>query len=216
MEESTIRIILLIIGLFVIGWILYDGLKKSKQIPEVDISPSLDEAQEKPSDEATIEVPTEASEEPVQSEKPIFSPKKSSKIISIGISAPAGKSFSGYDLLQTLSSNNMHYGEMQIFHRYKDEAHEHAVFSLVSASEPGDFNLNEIGAFSCSGLILFMKTDDTDDPLAVFNDMLKTTEQLADDLGGIVEIKQGEPITEDAIQEIRQQLNDQDQGRRGT
>ncbi len=108
-----------------------------------------------------------------------------SEITSITIMAPPNKPFGGYDLLQTIFSHDMHYGDMQIFHRYKNGSKEAGtLFSLASATEPGDFDLDNIGKTICTGLVLFMKPTDHENTELVLDEMSETAQQLADDLGG--------------------------------
>ena len=78
---------------------------------------------------------------------------------------------------------------MRIFHRHEQQNNPDSpiLFSLANAIEPGFFNLSEMGAFSCTGLILFMRLDNRDNDLVEqFYLMLDTANQLADDLGGEV------------------------------
>jgi cell division protein ZipA len=133
------------------------------------------------------------------------------KIISIMIIAPSPRKFGGYDLLQVLSVNKFHHGEMQIFHYYDEnfsaEQAKKPLFSLASANSPGDFNLEQIGAFSCNGLVLFMNVADHNDPAAVFDKMINTAQQLADDLEGELSFGKEQPFNEDIVSNIRRQLS---------
>lgn len=252
MTESTIRYILLFIGILFISGICWDGLRRGKQTPlvqkeekevseekkelesepemedmeeEQEIETKEDDKEEDDDDDLTLkeEEPTIEEEIKIEEDEPILNesvldeladfnkeeimPEKNSDIISLYVTAPEEKTFGGYDLLQTILANDMQYGDMQIFHRYADKnTKTKLLFSLVSANEPGDFNLQEIGAFSCKGLILFMNTSKLDRPLQAFNAMLKTATHLAEDLGGELKLNQNKILTEETIKEIRQSL----------
>jgi len=99
--------------------------------------------------------------------------------------AKPGQQFVSYELLQAIYSAGLQFGEMNIFHFYqmtfKGRA---ALFSLASATEPGDFNLDKMGNYACNGLTLFANLKQVQDPQYVFDLMIKTAEQLADDLDG--------------------------------
>lgn len=99
--------------------------------------------------------------------------------------AKPGDKFASYDLLQTISSTGMQFGEMNIFHYYKP-ATKIPLFSLASATEPGFFDFDRIGDFTCTGLVLFMNVYNTSEPKNVFELMLQTAEQLVDDLDGLL------------------------------
>lgn len=106
-------------------------------------------------------------------------------LLIVHVIAKNGGYFAAYDLLQAISTTGMQYGPMNIFHYY-DEASSGKVslFNLASATEPGEFDLDHMGDFSCAGLTLFMNMRQVPDPMEAFEIMLVTAEQLADDLEG--------------------------------
>jgi len=106
-------------------------------------------------------------------------------LIIISIMAKNNSNFASYDLIQAISAAGLQYGDMNIFHYfYPDANFGIKLFSLISAEEPGEFNLDNIGNFSCSGLMLFMEKTKVPDPISAFNIMLEKAQQLADDLEG--------------------------------
>lgn len=111
------------------------------------------------------------------------------EVLTLYIMASPNRPFQGYELLQAISVNGFSYGKMRVFHRHEQQNNPNSpiLFSLANAIEPGFFNLSEMGAFSCTGLILFMHIDSRDsDLIEQFYLMLDTANQLADDLGGEV------------------------------
>lgn len=113
---------------------------------------------------------------------------RNSDLIIIHIIAQEGQQFIGYDLLQALLAAGLRYGDMSIFHRYQ-EAHfgGKIIFSLASATEPGIFDMNKMGGFSCKGLSLFMQLRAAYHNTAALELFLMTAEQLAEDLDGILQ-----------------------------
>lgn len=106
-------------------------------------------------------------------------------LLVINVIAKNGAQFASYDLLQSISATGMQYGAMNIFHYYEHTSMgRFTLFSLASATEPGEFDLNHMGDFSCAGLTLFMNIRQVPDAIDAFEIMLDTAEQLADDLGG--------------------------------
>lgn len=120
----------------------------------------------------------------------------------LNILAPQGAQFSGAQLLPALLSLGLRYGDMSIFHR-----HEHIngtgniLFSLVSATEPGIFNLNTMESQSFSGLTLFLKMPGLTHPTNALNLMVQTTKRLAKMLDGIICDETREPISESALEQ---------------
>jgi len=129
--------------------------------------------------------------------EPNAAPKEN--IITIYVMAKGDQLFGGYELLQTILANDMHYGEMQIFHRRDPEAPATTLFSLVSATEPGDFDLSKMETFTCKGLILFMNACDHKNPESILDEMIATAEQLAKDLGGELRTHDNQPWDKTAV-----------------
>jgi cell division protein ZipA len=129
-------------------------------------------------------------------------------IIVISIMAEPGKKFIGYDLLQALLSAGLRFGKMSIFHRHEEANGKGKVlFSLASATKPGTFDIHKMGGVSCIGLTLFMRLSEHDEPLKVYDLMIKTASLLAEDLqGGLFEADRL-PLNHAAIEEMRQWIH---------
>lgn len=122
--------------------------------------------------------------------------------IIINVIAKPGQHFASYDLLQAISATGMQFGAMNIFHYYSKVAMDKKpLFSLASATEPGEFDLNRMGDFSCKGLTLFMNLHPVPDKGEAFALMLSAAEQLAEDLQGELQSGNREPWSN----EIKQQ-----------
>lgn len=118
--------------------------------------------------------------------------------IVINVIAKHGGYFLSYDLLQAISATGLQYGAMNIFHYIEDTPRgKLTLFSLASVTEPGEFDLNNIGGLMCAGLTLFMNVSRVPDPGDVFLLMLETAEQLAEDLDGELRAAPNIPWTED-------------------
>lgn len=127
----------------------------------------------------TMETHREVSIEKTPSEK---------SIMLIHVMSKENKVFAGYELLQALLSSGLRFGKMSIFHRYRESnGKEEVLFSLASATEPGTFDMLNMGAFSCKGLTLFMQqSGDTHDDKTRHDLMLQTARHLSEDLAGIL------------------------------
>lgn len=128
----------------------------------------------------------------------------SKDIIVFYLLAPPDHYFTGYELLQDLLTADLRFGEKSIFHRYESvDVVGTPLFSVASAIEPGVFDLANIGGFSCPGLSIFMSAKQVENPLATFDLMLETAQQLAEDLGGQLYDEHRRPLGETVIKQYR-------------
>lgn len=129
-------------------------------------------------------------------------------IIVINIMAEPAKQFVGYDLLQALLSSGMRFGKMNIFHRHEQNNGKGKVlFSLASVTKPGTFDIHRMGAVSCKGLSVFMRLSEHDEPLKVYDLLIKTVYMLAEDLGGVLLAADHSSLTQETVNEMRQWIN---------
>lgn len=177
------------------------GLKNTKIDPTLaelgfhTMEPILGESNVTPSNQTTT--------------KPRSSTVRTVDIISLNVFAMPEHNFAGYELLQALLAANLRFGEMSIFHRYQEDIEKPKIlFSVASATEPGTFDLNAMGSYSCTGLTLFMRTDQTTEPQKVFDMMLATAKQLAEDLSGEIYDAEHEPFTKDSLLRYQELLVD--------
>jgi cell division protein ZipA len=128
-------------------------------------------------------------------------PQAKSDLLVISVFAKSDDQFASYDLLQAIAATGMQFGEMNIFHYYAEDelGHKITLFNLVSATEPGDFDLDRMGEFSCIGLTLFLSLSQVPDPQQAFERMLTTAEQLADDLDGELRAGHRMPWNDDVL-----------------
>jgi len=131
-------------------------------------------------------------------------------IIVLYLIAPPKQPYMGYELLQAVLAAGLRYGEMDIFHYYKQQAdgEDKILFSLASAVEPGIFDMANIGSVSCVGLSIFMNPAGNNDPTETFELMIETAQQLVNDLGGQLCNKHRQPLTDTMVEEYRAYLQD--------
>lgn len=127
--------------------------------------------------------------------------------IIINVVAKPNQPFASYDLLQAITATGMQFGAMNIFHYYSPSSMEKKpLFSLASATEPGEFDLNQIGNFTCQGLTLFMNTRQQMDTKKAFTLMVETAEQLAEDLQGELRAGSRQPWNEQIKQQYLEKM----------
>ena len=129
------------------------------------------------------------------------------KLIIINVFATENRSFVGYELLQALLSAGFRYGELRIFHRYENlNGKGNILFSVAQSTEPGVFDIQNMGAVYCKGLTLFMYADGSASDLTKFQLMLESAKQLAQDLEGELFDKDRYPLRETQVFQYQQML----------
>jgi cell division protein ZipA len=147
-------------------------------------------------------------EEKVEVAVPQPQPKASidiaDNLLIMSVAAKPDQQFAAYDLLQAISATGMQFGDMNIFHYVvSDEKGPLTLFSLASSTKPGNFNLDQMGNFSCLGLTLFMNISAVPDPEKALELMVDTAKQLAEDLDGELRAGYKVPWTDGVLQEYR-------------
>lgn len=137
-------------------------------------------------------------------------PQHDDKILVLYVMASKEQQFMGYELLQVLQNAALHYGKMKIFHRYEEKTgNGEILFSLASSSEPGFFDLDNIGAFSTQGLVLFMDLKKSTSNLAAFELMLNTAEQIATELSGEIHDDHRRLLSDHALEGYQARFNEE-------
>jgi cell division protein ZipA len=128
-------------------------------------------------------------------------------VIVLQIQAFPGKPYMGYELLQTLLSLEMRFGEMNIFHRHESEYGKDTVlFSIAAATPEGTFPIDNMGSFKCPGLVVFMKFATRQKLMRRFDLMLDVARQLVEELGGEIYDDLYQPINVAAIKRLREKI----------
>ncbi len=123
--------------------------------------------------------------------------------------AKENRQFAGYELLQTVLTAGLRFGEGHLFHRHESANGQGPILcSLAAATATGVFDLQNIGAFSVRGLCLFMQSSKNPtvnaERLAV---MLETGRLLSDGLDAYLLDDQRKPLTQERIAQYHRLLN---------
>lgn len=156
--------------------------------------------------EATVEVvkkkPQVAQPQLMPQEEPVVEKKEAAtSTLMFFLLAKENRQFAGYELLQTVLSSGLRFGEGHLFHRHKSNNGQGPVLcSLASATATGVFDLQNIGAFSVRGLCLFMQVSKKAEINAErFSVMLETARQLSEGLNAHLLDDQRRPLTNERL-----------------
>lgn len=121
-------------------------------------------------------------------------------LIVVHVLAPEGQRFAGDALLAALRAVGLKYGGMKIFHRLKPQSQK-AVFSVANAVEPGYFDLG--GDCSSPGVTAFLKLTGAEQDFDALDDLIRTTQSIADALGGALQDGDRRPFTDLTLEQYR-------------
>ena len=221
MDKDLIRIIIFAIGLLVIigmiAWSYiqheklkrgdadFDGLSPDSEQghSELGHTPEGDEYQD------LVEEPLQHTPHYDESEiadtcSPPPAMKKLS-IIQFSIVANHEEGFNGAELFDVLDDVGLEYGNLQIFERL--DARRLVDFGVASMVKPGIFPSTNLAAFHSPGIVFFMQPSKLDNPIAVFDDFIRTFKFVSSQLGGEMRDHNRELLTEETIAQIRHSLS---------
>jgi cell division protein ZipA len=109
------------------------------------------------------------------------------EVIVLNVHCVGEEPFLGTKLFDSMQQNGLVYGEMDIFHRHADLSGTGKVlFSVANMMQPGTLAHNDPADFTTKGISFFMTMPCFGDAEQNFKLMLKTAQQIADDLGANV------------------------------
>jgi cell division protein ZipA len=90
-----------------------------------------------------------------------------------------------------LRGAGLQHGRYGIFHRLSEDDAQETLFSVASLTEPGSFDLTNLGKTMLPGMSFFMILPGNGDPVSRFDMMVGTARLLAHDLDGELHDERG-------------------------
>ena len=117
--------------------------------------------------------------------------------------------FDGSALCKAIESAGLQYGEHKIFHLYPsaDTEQKISLFSIASILEPGSFEREKMASLKTPGIVLFLQLPGPWDGKAAFERMVTTARMLADQLGGKLCDERRRTLTDERLNEMRNQAS---------
>ncbi|MFT6732463.1 MAG: FtsZ-interacting cell division protein ZipA [Polaribacter sp.] len=108
------------------------------------------------------------------------------KVHSLIIQANESNLYTGNDFMPLFLSQGFKFGEMNIFHRYKNMGKKtgEPTVSLANALNPGTFDLQNIDTFTTPAFAIFSTFSGNEEYLINYKNLVKTAEFLVNELGG--------------------------------
>ncbi|MEH0760650.1 cell division protein ZipA [Vibrio sp. 16] len=167
-----------------------DTTPQTRHLDEVELdvpsisTQSLDEVEESVEPVTNVEPEVESTSSPAAPE-PQSEPEM--EVIVLNVHCAGDEPFVGTKLFDSMQQNGLLYGEMDIFHRHSDLSGTGKVlFSVANMMQPGTLKHDDPAEFTTKGISFFMTLPCYGEPDQNFKLMLKTAQQIADDLGANV------------------------------
>lgn len=234
MDASTLRWILIIFGLVIIGLILLFGNPEKKKRPRasrrkqkakdarVRREPTLGPSQSTgagssgdDSDGAQVtgdqgELEIDGAKASAPADKPKRPPPpEPDRIVTLYLVARDNRMITGAELLEAAVKTGMDFGELSIFHRTV-EGDSRSVFSLANAAKPGQFDRSKWHEFETGALVLFTTLPNPLSALDAWDAMLATARRMADILGGELHDENHHPFSRRREAQFREEMRDYD------
>ncbi len=134
-------------------------------------------------------------------------PEDDLQVIVLNVHCSGSTPFVGTKLFDSMQQNGLLYGELDIFHRHADMSGTGKVlFSVANMMQPGTLKHDDPDTFTTKGISFFMTLPCFGDPEQNFKLMLKTAQQIADDLSGNVLDDRRNLMTPDRLDSYRAQI----------
>jgi len=185
-----------------------DSLVSSNVTEESYLEKTIDQVEhELDQDNMVIEPLSLENEKPSDQAESISDSADDFDVIVLSVHCAAHTPFVGTDLFESMQQNGLLYGEMDIFHRHADLSGTGKIlFSVANIVQPGTLRHDDPAMFTTKGISFFMTLPCFGDPEQNFKLMLKTAQQIADDLGGNVVDERRNLITPNKLNSFRKQI----------
>jgi len=123
-----------------------------------------------------------AEESPPTPQRVAPGPQPTERIIALRLVAQVSKTLDGESVVLAMRDKGLRHGRHGIFHRYDGDSNDRECFSVASLTEPGSFDLSALKNSKLPGISFFMVLPSVADEVEVFDDMVRTARELAQEL----------------------------------
>lgn len=124
-------------------------------------------------------------------------------VIAFTVMARDDALFSGRSVKSTLESLDLHFGELQIYHRLIPGLSKQSLFSVANILDPGTLNPADFATMNTPGLLIFSRLPGPVNGLTLFEDLLDVAEKITDKLDGVLSDESRQPVNQATIESMR-------------
>lgn len=168
------------------------------------VEPNVDFDEERRLDTSVVE---DSSEAITSTQNEISEEEPEMQVIVLNVHCAGAEPFVGSKLFDSFQQNGLLYGELDIYHRHADLSGTGKVlFSVANMLQPGTLKHDDPAEFTTKGISFFMTLPCYGDAEQNFKLMLKTAQQIADDMGANVLDDARNLMTPNRLAEYRKQI----------
>lgn len=229
MDSSTLRWVLFLLGIVILGLIFLFGSPDKKK-PRASRKKEKARSQNRSGRVAERREPVigdlssdagdgdasegkqgelEIDKEPEADQKPRAAGPAPDRIISLYLLGQDNHLITGAQLLEAAVRTGMDFGDMNIFHRFV-EGDERPVFSLANAAKPGYFDRDAWHEFETAALVLFTTLPNALPALDAWDSMLTTARRIAALLDAELHDEDHHPFSRQREAQMREEMRDYD------
>ena len=127
-------------------------------------------------------------------------------VVAFTVMAPEGRAFTGRAVKAALDKHDLHFGDMQIFHKHVAGTRKQILFSVANILDPGTLLPDKFVTMTTPGLLIFTRLPGPVNGLALFDDLLDTARGINDQLGGILCDESRQPVSDEALEATRSKI----------
>ena len=127
-------------------------------------------------------------------------------VIAFTVIARDGGTFSGKSVKKTLESLDLHFGDLQIFHRSLPGLRKQTLFSVANILDPGTLNPDSFATMQTPGLLVFARLPGPVNGLTLFDDLLDVAQKMTDKLDGTLCDESRDVLSQSAIEAMRSRI----------
>ncbi len=127
-------------------------------------------------------------------------------VIAFTVMAREGALFSGKSIKKVLESLDLHFGDLQVYHRQVPGLRTQSLFSVANILDPGTLNPDSFAMMKTPGLLIFSRLPGPVNGLTLFDDLLDTAEKMADKLDGVLSDESRQPVSQATVEAMRSRI----------
>jgi cell division protein ZipA len=127
-------------------------------------------------------------------------------VIAFTVMAREGTMFSGRSIKMVLESLDLHFGDMQIYHRQVPGLRSQTLFSVANILDPGTLKPDSFATMKTPGLLLFSRLPGPVNGLTVFDDLLDCAQKMTDKLDGVLSDESRQAVSQSTIEAMRSKI----------
>lgn len=127
-------------------------------------------------------------------------------VIAFTIMARENEVFTGRSIKATLESLDLHFGDLQLYHRNVPGLRKQTLFSVANIVDPGTLNPSDFATMTTPGLLVFSRLPGPLNGLTLLDELLILAQKMTDKLDGVLSDESREPVNQSTLEAMRSRI----------